>query len=203
MEPLKHISKVCASIYTSHLRLHGQDKDRNVPTPLYILGEKYRTLSSSLCSFLHSPVTSSLLGPNTLLNTLFWSTPAYVPPSISATKFHAHTKNRQNYSSVYRYNNCYNYKMCKIVSSCTRTLLIVCFIVNLTISTTNSTVSLHYVPWAHTNVWVHACDLSGSTRAAWSRSSWMVQHGLRRLCAPTAHNVKRRRNLAWKLSGVW
>ena len=33
-----------------------------------ILGEQYRSLSSSLCSFLHSPVTSSLLGPNILLN---------------------------------------------------------------------------------------------------------------------------------------
>jgi len=31
-------------------------------------------LSSSLCSFLHSPVTSSLLGPNILLNTLFYNT---------------------------------------------------------------------------------------------------------------------------------
>jgi len=31
------------------------------------LGEEYRSLSSSLCSFLHSPVTSSLLGPNILL----------------------------------------------------------------------------------------------------------------------------------------
>ena len=29
-----------------------------------ILGEEYRTLSSSLCSFPHSPVTSPLLGPN-------------------------------------------------------------------------------------------------------------------------------------------
>jgi len=29
-----------------------------------ILGEEYRLLSSSLCSFLHSLVTSSLLGPN-------------------------------------------------------------------------------------------------------------------------------------------
>ena len=28
-----------------------------------ILGEEYRSLSSSLCSFLRSPVTSSLLGP--------------------------------------------------------------------------------------------------------------------------------------------
>ena len=35
-----------------------------------ILGEDYRSLSSSLCSFLHSPVTSSLLGPNIILNTL-------------------------------------------------------------------------------------------------------------------------------------
>ena len=35
-----------------------------------ILGEQYRSLSSSLCSFLHSPVTLSLLGPNILLNTL-------------------------------------------------------------------------------------------------------------------------------------
>ena len=39
-----------------------------------ILGEEYRSLSSSLCSFLHYPVTSSLLGPNILLNTLFSNT---------------------------------------------------------------------------------------------------------------------------------
>jgi hypothetical protein len=36
-----------------------------------ILGEEYRSLSSALCSFLYSPVTSSLTGPNILLNTLF------------------------------------------------------------------------------------------------------------------------------------
>ena len=39
-----------------------------------IFGEDYRSLSSSLCSFLHSPVTSSLLDPNILLNTLFSNT---------------------------------------------------------------------------------------------------------------------------------
>ena len=39
-----------------------------------ILGQAYRTLSTSLCSFLHSPVTSSLLSPNILLGTLFWNT---------------------------------------------------------------------------------------------------------------------------------
>ena len=36
-----------------------------------ILGEEYRLLSSSFCSFLHSLVTLSLLGPNIILNTLF------------------------------------------------------------------------------------------------------------------------------------
>ena len=35
-----------------------------------ILGEQYRSLSSSLYSLLHSPVTSSLLGPNILLKPL-------------------------------------------------------------------------------------------------------------------------------------
>ena len=39
-----------------------------------ILGEQYTSVSSSLYSFLHSPVTSSLLGPNILLNTLFSNT---------------------------------------------------------------------------------------------------------------------------------
>jgi len=39
-----------------------------------ILGEEYRSLSSSLCSFLHSPFISCLLGPNILLNTLFSNT---------------------------------------------------------------------------------------------------------------------------------
>ena len=38
------------------------------------LGEQYRTLSSSLCSFLHSPVTSSPLATNIPLNTLFSNT---------------------------------------------------------------------------------------------------------------------------------
>jgi hypothetical protein len=41
---------------------------------LIIFGEEYRSLSSSLCSFLYSPVISSLLGPNILLSTLFSNT---------------------------------------------------------------------------------------------------------------------------------
>ena len=54
--------------------------------------EQYRSLSSSLCSFLHSPVASSLLAQ------IFPSAPysenpfAYVAPTMSATKFYIHTK---------------------------------------------------------------------------------------------------------------
>ena len=36
-----------------------------------IFGEEYSSWSSSLCSFLHSPVISSLLSPNILLSTRF------------------------------------------------------------------------------------------------------------------------------------
>ena len=36
-----------------------------------VLGEQYKSFSSSLCNLLHSTVTSFLLGPNILINTLF------------------------------------------------------------------------------------------------------------------------------------
>ena len=39
-----------------------------------ILGEEYKSFNSSLCNLLHSPITSSLLGPNIFLNTLFSNT---------------------------------------------------------------------------------------------------------------------------------
>ena len=43
-------------------------------TTCTILCEEYRSFSSSLCNILHSSVTSSLLGPNTLFITLFSKT---------------------------------------------------------------------------------------------------------------------------------
>ena len=45
-----------------------------------MLGEEYKSFSSSLCNFLHSPVTSSLLGPNILLNTMFSNTVSLPKP---------------------------------------------------------------------------------------------------------------------------
>ena len=56
-----------------------------------MLGEEYRSFSSSLCNLLHSPVTSSLLGPNILLNSKF---SASFPPAMPATKFHTHAKQK-------------------------------------------------------------------------------------------------------------
>jgi len=45
------------------------------------LGEQYKSFSSSLCNLLHSPVTSSLLGPNILLNTMFSNTLSFLSSS--------------------------------------------------------------------------------------------------------------------------
>ena len=43
-----------------------------------ILGEQYKSFSSSLCNLLYSPFTSSLLGPNILLNTMFPNTLSFL-----------------------------------------------------------------------------------------------------------------------------
>ena len=43
-----------------------------------ILGEEYKSFSSSLCDLLHSPVTSSVLSPNILLNTMFSNTLSFL-----------------------------------------------------------------------------------------------------------------------------
>jgi hypothetical protein len=46
---------------------------------LIMFGEEYKLRSSSLCSFLQSPVTLSLFGPNILFSTLFSNTLSVLP----------------------------------------------------------------------------------------------------------------------------
>jgi hypothetical protein len=48
-------------------------------------------LRTTLCSFLHLPVTLFLLGPKILLSTLFSNT-LILCSSMSETKFHTHTE---------------------------------------------------------------------------------------------------------------
>ena len=60
-----------------------------------ILGEQYRSLNSSWRSFLQSPVSSSLFGPNILLALCSQTPSAYVPPSTWATKFYTHKKQQK------------------------------------------------------------------------------------------------------------
>ena len=62
------------TLYTPFLApIHATCPAHFIPLDLItpqILGEVYKSLSSSLCSFLHSPVTSYLLGPNIWIRTL-------------------------------------------------------------------------------------------------------------------------------------
>ena len=66
-----------------------------------ILGEEYRSFSSSLCNLLHSPVTSSHLGPNILLNTILKHPQLPFLPQCQRPSFTPIQNNRQNYSSIY------------------------------------------------------------------------------------------------------
>ena len=61
-----------------------------------LLGEEYRLLSYSLCNFLHSPVTSSLLGPNTFpILILKHAQPTFLP-QCDRPSFTPIQTNRQN-----------------------------------------------------------------------------------------------------------
>jgi hypothetical protein len=61
-----------------------------------ILGERYKSLSSSLCSFLRSPSTSSLLGPYILKHTQ----PTFLP-QCQRSSFISIQNNKQNSSPLY------------------------------------------------------------------------------------------------------
>ena len=64
-----------------------------------ILGEQYRSLSSSLYNFFHFPLTSPLLSQVFSSAAYSQTLSAYIPPSMWVTKFPPIQNNRQNYGS--------------------------------------------------------------------------------------------------------
>jgi len=75
-----------------------------------ILGEQYKSFSSSLCNLLHSPVTSSLLGPNILLNTMFPNTPSF----FSSRNVNDQVSHPYKTTGKRLYNILYNFCSCQI-----------------------------------------------------------------------------------------
>ena len=66
-----------------------------------ILGEEYKSFSSSLCNLLHSPVTSSLLGPNILLNIMFSNTLSFLSSrNVNDQVSHPHKTTGKHYDST-------------------------------------------------------------------------------------------------------
>ena len=65
-----------------------------------VLGEEYRSLSFSLCSFLHSPLTSFLLGPNILLDTLFSNIRLRTSLSVRDQVSHPYKKEAKLYFGI-------------------------------------------------------------------------------------------------------
>jgi hypothetical protein len=93
--PFPHLNPVCTSPipHTCYM-----------PRPSHLLElinrivfyEEFRSVSSSLCSFLQSPIPSPLLGRNILLSTLFSNT-----LSLHSSLNVGDQNNRKNCSSVY------------------------------------------------------------------------------------------------------
>ena len=87
---IMHSSKPGSPQWSLSLRFPQQDPIHPLSSPIRVtcpahlilldfitrtlLGEEYKSFSSSLCNIPHSPVTSSLLVPNILLNTMFSNT---------------------------------------------------------------------------------------------------------------------------------
>jgi len=67
-----------------------------------IFGEEFRSLSFSFCSFLHSPFTSSYLGPNIVLGILFSNTLSlHSSLNVSDKVSHSYKKQAKLYFCIF------------------------------------------------------------------------------------------------------
>ena len=77
-----------------------------------VLGEEYRPFSSSLCNLLHSPITSSLLDPNILFNTIFSDTLSFLSSlAVSDQASHPYKKTRNNLNFLDRFSKILKYQL--------------------------------------------------------------------------------------------
>ena len=81
----------CIHLFSLH-KCHMSRGSHSLFDRRLIFGGKYRSYSSSLCSFLHSPITSSLLGQYTFIDIIFSNIHSLYYPSMRNTIFHTHTK---------------------------------------------------------------------------------------------------------------
>ena len=81
--------KPCVRLFFPPYALHAPSISFFSIITRTILGEEYRSLIFSICSFLHSLVASSLLGPNIFLNTLFSNTIS-LRPSLNLSDHVSH-----------------------------------------------------------------------------------------------------------------
>jgi len=105
-------------------------------TTRIIFGEEYRPLNSSLCSFIQSPVTSSVLGPNIILNTLLSNTLS-LRSSLNVSDQVSHPY-KTPFTIIYRNHTLIEYACYELKNFRTLTTIILISTTKLNIMTTRS-----------------------------------------------------------------
>ena len=92
------------TLHTSFFPIHATRPTHFIVhdlTTLVTFGEGFKSRNNSVCRFLNPALTSSLLDPNIFLSILPSNTISLCSCFHVRDKFHTHTKQQENYSSVY------------------------------------------------------------------------------------------------------